>query len=60
MRLNHYSQKGLAAYIGISERAMSAKLNGRCQFTLAEMRKVQSAFPNCTLDYLFTWYAPKD
>lgn len=53
LNINHFSQKEMAAYIGISERSISKKMNGKVDFTLSEMRKIQSVFPNCTLDYLF-------
>ena len=39
LKKHHYSQRGLAAYIGISESSMNDKMNGRTQFTLREMRK---------------------
>lgn len=60
LKRHKYSQKGLAVYIGISERAMSSKMNDKMEFTLAEMEKIQSAFPECSLDYLFTRYGQKE
>ncbi len=60
LKVNRYSQKGLAAFIGISERSLSKKLNGQNDFSLSEMRKIQEAFPNCTLDYLFMKYGQKE
>ena len=60
MKVKQYSQKGLAAYIGSSERAMSKKFNGKTEFTLREMRAIQQVFPECTLDYLFTQYGQTD
>ena len=60
MRRNRYSQKGLAEYIGMAAETMSRKLNGRSDFTLSEMQKIQSVFPDCTLDYLFRTYGVKE
>lgn len=54
LRRKKYSQGGLAKYIGISESSMQNKMNGKTQFTLAEMRAIQSVFENCSLDWLFT------
>ena len=56
----HYSQKGLAAYVGMSEKSMSNKLNERSEFTFSEMKRIQTAFPECSLDYLFTQYEQKE
>ena len=60
LKRNHYSQTGLAKYIGISDSSMNNKLRGKTQFTLQEMRAIQSAFPECSLDYLFTEYGEID
>lgn len=60
IKRNRYSQKGLAEYIGISAETMSRKLNGRVDFTLSEMQKIRSVFPDCTLDYLFREYGAKE
>lgn len=60
LKRHKYSQKGLATYAGISERAMSLKMNNKTEFTLAEMEKIQCAFPECSLDYLFTRYRQKE
>ena len=59
LKRHRYSQKGLARYVGISERAISKKLNEQTEFTLAEMEKIRGAFPDCSLDYLFTRYQQK-
>ena len=56
LKRNHYSQQGLAEYIGISPSSMQNKLRGKTQFTLQEMRAIQVVFQNCSLDYLFTEY----
>ena len=54
LKKHHYSQRGLAAYIGISESSMNDKMNGRTQpFTLREMKAIQAVFEGRTLDYLF-------
>lgn len=45
--------KQLAAHVGISATSMSNKLNGRTQFNLSEMSKIQALFRNYTLDELF-------
>ena len=60
LKRNHYSQQGLAKYIGISNTAMQSKLRGKTQFTLREMRAIQGVFQNCSLDYLFTEYEEKE
>lgn len=60
LKRNHYSQQGLAKYIGISNSSMQNKLRGRTQFTLREMRAIQEVFQNCSLDYLFTEYGEKE
>lgn len=57
MKRKRYSQKGLAEFIGITERSMTKKMNGKTEFTLREMRAVQMAFPECSLDYLFVQYS---
>lgn len=49
LKKHHYSQRGLAAHIGISESSM----NGRTQFTLREAKAIQAVFEGRTLDYLF-------
>ena len=51
LKKHHYSQRGLAAYIGISESSMNDKMNGRTQFTMREA--IQAVFEGRTLDYLF-------
>lgn len=53
LKKHHYSQRGLAAYIGISESSMNDKMNGRTQFTLREAKAIQAVFEGRTLDYLF-------
>ena len=53
LQKHHYSQRGLAAYIGISESSMNDKMNGRTQFTLREAKAIQAVFEGRTLDYLF-------
>lgn len=60
LKHNRYSQKGLARYIGISEKSISKKLNGKTEFTLKEMEAIQSVFSSCSLDYLFTRYQAKN
>ena len=60
LKRNHYSQQGLARYIGISPSSMQNKLKGRTQFTLQEMLAIQSVFRNCSLDYLFTEFQEKE
>ncbi len=45
--------KQLASHVGISATSMSNKLNGRTQFNLSEMSKIQALFRNYTLDELF-------
>ncbi len=60
LKRNHYSQQGLARYIGISPSSMQNKLKGRTQFTLQEMLAIQSVFHNCSLDYLFTEFQEKE
>ena len=60
LKRNHYSQHGLARYIGISPSSMQNKLKGRTQFTLQEMLAIQSVFRNCSLDYLFTEFQEKE
>lgn len=60
LKQKHYSQRGLADYIGISESSMENKLRGRTQFTLREMRAIQAVFKNCSLDYLFTEFEEKE
>lgn len=45
--------KQLAAHVGITPTSMSNKLNGRTQFNLSEMSKIQELFGNYTLDELF-------
>lgn len=60
LKRNHYSQQGLAKYIGISNTSMQNKLRGKTQFTLREMRAIQRVFQNCSLDYLFTEYEEKE
>lgn len=47
------TQKEVAKAIGISEQAMYKKMVGKTEFTLAEMEKIRSRMPECTLDYLF-------
>ena len=42
LKKHHYSQRGLAAYIGISESSMNDKMNGRTQFTLREAKAIQA------------------
>ena len=53
LKKHHYSQRGLAAYIGISESSMNDKMNGRTQFTMREAKAIQAVFEGRTLDYLF-------
>lgn len=60
LKQHKYSQKGLARYIGISERSMSKKMNGEVDFKLSEMRRIQTVFPDCTLDYLFVQFGQKE
>lgn len=59
LKAHKYSQIGLAKFIGISRASMNNKMNGRSDFTLSEMRRIQDAFPGCSLDYLFLRYNPK-
>ena len=42
LKKHHYSQRGLAAYIGISESSMNDKMNGRTQFTMREAKAIQA------------------
>lgn len=56
LRRKKYSQRGLAKYIGISESSMKNKMNGKTQFTLAEMRAIQSVIKTCSIDWLFAEY----
>ena len=45
--------KQLAAKLGISPNSLSNKLNGRSDFKLGEMSKMQNLFSGYTLDELF-------
>ena len=47
------TQKQLAQDAGIHEKTLGMKLNGKTDFTLSEMRKIQVVLGNATLDYLF-------
>lgn len=53
MRRAHITTAQLAKIAGISESAMSKKLNGHFDFQLEEVKKIVSFFPGCTWDYLF-------
>lgn len=53
MRRAHITTAQLAKIVGISESAMSKKLNGHFDFQLEEVKKIVSFFPGCTWDYLF-------
>lgn len=51
---NRMSVKDLAAASGIKYATLLPKLNGKSEFTLSEMLKVQSAFPDrVPLEVLF-------
>lgn len=60
MKRNRYSQRDLAKYIGISYSSLQNKLRGQTQFTLNEMKTIQSAFQECSLDYLFVECSKKE
>lgn len=53
------TQRELAKFVGISYSSMNGKMNGRADFTLSEMRRIQEALGSCSLDYLFLQYNPK-
>ena len=53
MRRNHVTTAQLADLCGISESSMCKKLNGHSDFRLEEVKKIVSAFPNRTWNYLF-------
>lgn len=40
LRLKGFSQKELAAKVGLSERTMSFKIRGKAEFTLEEARRI--------------------
>ncbi|WP_423218616.1 helix-turn-helix transcriptional regulator [Subdoligranulum variabile] len=54
------SQKRLAKYLGITESSIQNKLHGKTQFSLKEMRAIQTVFKDYSLDYLFTEYNKKE
>ncbi len=47
------STKDLAKMIGTSEKTANNKRAGRTEFTLSEIKKISSIFPNVSVDYLF-------
>ena len=53
MKDQHRKIRSVAAQIGIRNETLSNKLQGKTQFTLAEMKALQEVFGNCPLDYLF-------
>jgi predicted transcriptional regulator len=56
--------KDLADVIGISQQAVTQKLNGETEFKRSEMIKTQKHFsdiaPNVTMDELFKIFRPSD
>lgn len=53
MRRAHITTAQLAKIAGISESAMSKKLNGHFEFQLNEVKRILALFPHCDWDYLF-------
>ena len=53
MRRAHITTAQLAKIAGISESAMSKKLNGHFDFQLEEVKRIWPLFPNCDWYYLF-------
>lgn len=45
--------EAFARYLGVSKKTANNKLTGRTEFTLSEIEKVSSLFPNMSIDYLF-------
>lgn len=60
LKKKRISQKELAKHIGITESSMQNKLHGKTQFSLKEMRAIQTVFNEYSLDYLFTEYSKKE
>ncbi len=50
---NGMSKKEFASFLGVAERTIANKLNGKSEFTISEARKIISIFPECTSEYLF-------
>ena len=53
MRRAHITTAQLAKIAGISESAMSKKLNGQFEFRLSEDKRILAEFPSCDWYYLF-------
>ena len=47
------SVMSMSKEIGMEYTTLRKKINGITNFTLPEMRRIQSIFPNNSLDYLF-------
>jgi plasmid maintenance system antidote protein VapI len=43
----------LASHLGCTPKTLSRKMTGKGEFTLAEIFKIQSVFPNHSIEYLF-------
>lgn len=43
----------IAKLLGVSTKTVSNKLDGRTEFTLSEVKKIASIFPNVSISYLF-------
>ena len=53
MRQGHITNKNLAAIIGVAEKTMNNKLQGRTDFLLEEAKTILDLFPQYNLFYLF-------
>lgn len=56
------THKELAKVIGITQQAITKKLNGESEFKLSELKKIQNYFsdiaPNMKIDDMFVEYYP--
>lgn len=43
----------LAKLLGVSLKTVTNKLDGKTEFTLSEIKKIASLFPNVSITYLF-------
>ena len=43
----------IAKVLGVSVKTATNKLSGRTEFTLSEIKKIASIFPNVSIAYLF-------
>ncbi len=51
---NRTSQRKIAKFLGLGEKAMSEKINEKTDFTRSEMYKIKKTFfPNVEMEYLF-------